>query len=139
MGTPSADGLFASLKRLAASGIELAQLRLELLASEVELQKTRLFDALLWALAAWVLGTIGLLLMVLLILFLLQDGYRVAATAVFALLFLAGAAGCGMSARRRLRTPGGEFPASRAELQRDADALSPRPADAPPPAAAPPT
>ena len=42
-------GLFASLSRLLATVLHMAQVRLQLLGTEVELEKRRLFDGLLWA------------------------------------------------------------------------------------------
>ena len=53
---PPGTGLMQSLRRLASTGLELIQLRLELLASELEQQKLRIFDALAWA-------AVGLLLL----------------------------------------------------------------------------
>ena len=42
----SSTGLFQSLRRLASSGLELVQVRLELLVSELTQEKLRIFDAL---------------------------------------------------------------------------------------------
>ena len=47
------QGLFASLKRLLATLLEIAQVRLGLVLNELDQQKLRLFDALLIAAASW--------------------------------------------------------------------------------------
>ena len=113
------SGLFASLRRLLATVHEMAQVRLELLGTEVELEKQRLFDGLLWgALALLVLG-VGLVLLCGFVILLFWEGYRLAAVGVMALLFLAGGALLMREMRQRLRNPTGMFNASVAELKRD--------------------
>ena len=42
-------GLLAALRRLLAGGVEMLRVRLELLGTEIEQEKLRLFDAVLWA------------------------------------------------------------------------------------------
>lgn len=113
------SGLFASLRRLLATVHEMAQVRLELLGTEVELEKRRLFDGLLWgALALLVLG-VGLVLLCGFVILLFWEDYRLAAVGVMALLFLVGGVLLMREMRQRLRNPTGMFSASLAELKRD--------------------
>jgi uncharacterized membrane protein YqjE len=112
-------GLFASLRRLLATSLELAQVRLELVLTELEQEKLRLFDALLLAAGALVAFGIGLVLLVAFVVLLFPEPQRVAVVGVLALLLFAGSAWALVAARRRLRAPGGLFEASRRELARD--------------------
>lgn len=118
-------GLFASLQRLLTTVLEIAQVRLDLLGTEVELEKRRLFDGLLWAIVALLILGVGVVLLCGFIILLFWDGYRLPAVGVLALLFLAGSAQLMRTARHRLRSPNGMFDASLAELQRDRAELAP--------------
>ena len=113
------NGLFASLRRLLGTLLEIAEVRLALLSTEVELEKRRLFDALLWGAVAMLVLASGLTLFCAFVILLFSEGYRLAALGVMALLFL----GCGLlllqQARQRLRSPDGLLAGSLAELQRD--------------------
>ena len=113
------SGLFASLRRLLATVHEMAQVRLELLGTEVELEKRRLFDGLLWGAVALLVLGVGLVLLCGFVILLFWEGYRLAAVGVMALLFLAGGALLMREMRQRLRNPTGMFNASVAELKRD--------------------
>ncbi|MBA3056575.1 MAG: phage holin family protein [Gammaproteobacteria bacterium] len=119
------DGLFASLRRLLGTLLEIAQVRLELLGTELELEKRRLFDALLLGLVALLMAGVGLVLLCGFIILLFWDGYRLAAVGVMMLLVLLTAAWLVRAAGRRLQTPNGIFEASLAELQRDRAGLQP--------------
>lgn len=118
-GSESGRGLFWSLRRLLATLLELAQVRLELLLTELEEEKLRLFDALLLAAGALVALGIGVVLLVGFVILLFPESQRVAVVGVLALLLFAGSAWALVAARRRLRTPGGLFEATRRELARD--------------------
>lgn len=113
------DGLFASLRRLLGTLLEIAQVRLELLGTDLELEKQRLFDALLLGLLALLMAGVGLVLLCGFIILLFWDGYRLAAVGVMMMLVLLTAVWLVRAARRRLQTPNGIFEASLAELQRD--------------------
>ena len=113
------SGLFVSLRRLLATVHEMAQVRLELLGTEVELEKRRLFDGLLWSAVALLVLGVGLVLLCGFVILLFWEGYRLAAVGVMALLFLAGGALLMREMRQRLRNPTGMFNASVAELKRD--------------------
>ena len=123
-GPSQASGLFASLRRLLGTVLEIAEVRLALLGTEVELEKRRLFDALFWvAMAVLVLAT-GLVLLCAFVILLFAEGYRLAAVGVMALLFLGGGLLLLRQAQQRLRSPDGMFAGSVAELKRDQDGLT---------------
>ena len=123
-GPNQAGGLFASLRRLLGTVLEIAEVRLALLGTEVELEKRRLFDALFWvAMAVLVLAT-GLVLLCAFVILLLSEGYRLPALGVMALLFLGGGLLLLRQAQQRLRSPEGMFGSSLAELKRDQAGLT---------------
>ena len=123
--TAKSDGLFASLRRLLGTLLEIAQVRLELLGTDLELEKRRLFDALLLGLLALLMAGVGLVLLCGFIILLFWEGYRLAVVGVMLLLFLLTAAWLVHAARLRLQRPNGIFEASLAELQRDRAGLQP--------------
>lgn len=113
------SGLLASARRLLATAIEIAQVRLELAGTEIELEKRRLFDGLLWGAVAVLTLGVGLVLMCGFVILLFWEGYRLAAVGVLTLLLLVASLASVREARRRLRSPGGMFSASLSELERD--------------------
>ncbi len=112
-------GLFASLRALLATVLELAQARLELLANEFEQEKANAFDALWWGALSLLMLLAALVLAIGFVMFLLQEPYRLPALGLMALA--CGGAGALMlrHARRRLHSVGGAFAASAGELARD--------------------
>ena len=113
------SGLFASLSRLLGTVLEIAQVRMELVGTEVELEMRRLFDGLLWGAVALLVLGIGLVLVCGFIVLLFWDGYRLPTVGAMALFFLIASAGLAREARRRVSKPNGMFEASLAELARD--------------------
>lgn len=120
------SGLLISFKRLCATVIEIGQVRLELVANELELEKKRLFEGLLWALAALLALGVGLVLLCGFIILLFWEGYRLPAIGVLVVIFLAAAALLFSQARQRLSHPQGIFSASVNELNKDRQALKPK-------------
>ncbi len=112
-------GLLASLRQLMGTALETAQLRLALLSNEVEQEKLRLFDGLLWAGLALLLLGLGALLLCAFIIVLFWDSHRLLALGTLALLFLGAGTVLLVRARRRLQSRGGMFNSSVAELARD--------------------
>ena len=117
--TAAPDGLLASLKQLLKTVLETVQVRLELMGTELEVEKSRLFDVLVMALLSLVFLALGLVLLCGTVILLFPDGWRLAAAAGLAVFFLAGGLGLLFVARRRLRNPLGMFHASAKELARD--------------------
>jgi uncharacterized membrane protein YqjE len=125
-------GLLASLRRLGATTLELARLRLELLGTEIERQKLSVLSALLWAALGSVCVALGLVLTSAVIVVLFWDSYRLQAIVGLPDLLRRRRAD-GALCDRPDQTPSGAFAASREELARDRAALDPREAAAPPP------
>lgn len=117
-------GLFAAVRQLLATGVDTLRTRLELLSTEVEQEKLRLFDAVLWAGLALLLMGMGLLFLCGLVVVLLWEQHRLLALGGLAALFLGGGVWVLQQARARLRAPGGLFATSVAELERDRTELS---------------
>lgn len=119
----SRTGLFHSLRQLAHTALELGQVRLELLVSDLQLEKLRLADAALRALLGLMLLGLGLVLLVGFVLLLLWDGYRLPALGVLTLLCLGGGWLLLLAAKRLASPEQGLFSATRAELERDQAAM----------------
>lgn len=117
------SGLLASLQHLLATALEMVQVRLDLLGTEVEFEKRRLFDGLIWGAVALLALGIGAVLFCSFIILMFPPEYRLAAVGVMALLFLVGAALLMRQARARLRTTNGMFDATLAEVKRDQSVL----------------
>lgn len=125
-GVGSAGGLFASLRQMLATMLEIAQVRLELFGNELEQEKLRIFDGLLLAGIGLMLLSVGTVLLCGLVVMLFAEGYRIAALAVLTIAFLAGGVLTMRAGGRRLHSPGGVFQATRAELARDRSDLASR-------------
>lgn len=119
-------GLLVSFKQLCTTVIEIGQVRLELIGTELELEKKRLFEGLLWAMAALLALGVGLVLLCGFVILLFWEGYRLPAIGVLMVIFLAGAALLFSQARRRLSHPQGIFKTSVNELNKDRQALKPK-------------
>lgn len=116
-------GLFESLRRLLRTSVELAGVRLELLVSDLELEKLRFVEAALRALVGLLLIGLGLVLVVGFVLLLFWDTHRMVALGVLALVCLGGGFALLYAAKLRLQQGEGMLAATRAELQRDQAAL----------------
>jgi uncharacterized membrane protein YqjE len=129
-GPASGGGLFHSLRRLADTAVDIVQVRLALFGTELEQEKQRLFDALLWAALGLLMVGLALVLAIGFVVLLFQEGYRLPAVGVLTLIF--GGIGVWLlrGARSRLHAgDGGPFVLSLSELRRDRQGLSD---DAPP-------
>lgn len=122
---PPGGGLFVSLRRLIATALELAQVRLELLGTELEEQKLRILAGLVWAALGVLLLGVGLALLAGFVVLLVGEGYRLHALGALTLLYLAGGALVLRHAQARLKTPPGVFAASVAELVQDRSGVAP--------------
>jgi uncharacterized membrane protein YqjE len=109
----------ASARRLLDTLLEIAQVRLELVVTEFEIEKQRWFDALLLALAALFALGVGLVLLCAWLVLVADPAWRLHLLAVMTLLFLGGGLWALRAARARLRGPGTLFDASLTELARD--------------------
>lgn len=121
-GTPD-TGLAASLRRLVGTLLEVAEVRLQLLSTEFESEKLRLFDVLVWLVLALMCATTGLLLAIAYVVMLLPESMRAAAVGVAAASFIAAAVAFALHARRRLDNPSGPVSATVDELRLDRKVL----------------
>lgn len=123
-------GLFGSVKRLMATGLETVQVRLELLGTEIEFEKRRIFEAVLWGGVALIVFGVALILLSGFVVFLFPEVYRLHALGLISLVLLVMSSVLLFEARRRLSSPPGIFKASLTELQKDQSGLGPAGADA---------
>ncbi|MEY8879561.1 MAG: phage holin family protein [Leptothrix sp. (in: b-proteobacteria)] len=108
------------LRRIADIGLALLHTRLQLLGVELQQELLRVYEALLRAVLALLLLTLGVFFAVALLVVLLWDGYRLQALGGAAMLLIGGGLWLLRDARRRLQVlPGGTFAASVGELRRD--------------------
>ncbi len=121
---PPEAGLTASLRRLFATLLEVAQVRLELLANELETEKLRIFDALVWAALAMIIGVTGLVLGFGFIVLLMPPELRALTMGSLVVVCLVAAALMIRLARRRLANPPGAVAATVDELRRDRAAFT---------------
>jgi uncharacterized membrane protein YqjE len=123
---PPTPGLFASLRQLLATVLDIAQVRLALFGNEFEQEKLRIFQGLVLAGLGLVLLTVGAALLCGFVVLLFWEGHRLAAVGVLTVAFVGGGALLVRQAGERLRSPGGFFPATLAELRQDRAGLAPR-------------
>lgn len=116
-------GLLQSARQLLVGGLELAQIRLELLGTEFEFEKLRLLRGLLLGALALLALLLGLVLACALVILLFWEGYRLAAIGVLCGGFLLAGVVLLRQARRTLSDGGQMFQASLAELRQDAASL----------------
>ena len=113
------EGIYAASRRLMATLLDMGQVRLALLGTELELEKRRFFDGLLWGGVALMVLGVGTALLCGFTVMLFAEGYRLAALGVLTLCFLLLGGCLLLIARQRLRGSGGAFEHSIQELQQD--------------------
>jgi uncharacterized membrane protein YqjE len=125
MSSPPAAGIFGSLRRLVADLRDLAIVRLELLGTELELEKRRWLVTLCLAAFALVCLALGLVMASVAVLLVFWDSYRIAAAVGLALCFGLAGAVLLWTAMRKMHSPQGAFHASITELRRDVGVSAP--------------
>ena len=128
-GDPASPGLLASLRRVLGHGAELLRVRLELLGTELEREKLRIFGALMRAALALLLVGLGIVMLAGFVVVLWWEQHRLLTLGTLTLVCLGGGVWLWLGAMERLKAPGGLFAASAAELAKDRAALG----EAPPP------
>jgi uncharacterized membrane protein YqjE len=119
-------GIVQSLRNLAATLVALLRTRFELLATEIEEERIRLLQLLLWAAVALFFFAVGIVLLVILFVAVFWDSYRITAIVTLAGIFLAAGVGAALSVCNRVKARPRLFSASLDELARDKDQLTPR-------------
>jgi uncharacterized membrane protein YqjE len=116
-------GLFASLRRLVTTLVELVHSRLDLVGIELQLEVQRATSLLLWAFAGIVCGTVALVLLAMTVLIAFWDTHRLLAAGCITAVFALASLGMALHVRRRVRTRPRLFGATLDELQHDVAAL----------------
>lgn len=122
-GASSGAGLVAALQRMGGHVLELLQVRLELLGTEIEAQKLRLLAGLLTLLLALLFAAAALALLSVAVLLLAPAEWRWAAALLLGLGHAFVAYGLWRRALGKINSPGGPFALTTAELARDRDAM----------------
>jgi uncharacterized membrane protein YqjE len=117
--------LLESAQSLVASTLALARTRLELFGTELQEELTRLFLALLCAVAVLFLVIVGMVFAAFAVITGMGEEQRVVAATLIALAFFALAVGAAWFLRRVLQAKPHVFHDSLRELQRDYESLKP--------------
>ena len=118
-----AQGLLGSTRAVLVALLEIGQTRLQLASTELEEERLRVAELLLFATAALFFLGIGIVLATLLLVLLFWDGPRVLVLALAAAAFLAIGAGLAAAWRRKAAAKPPLLASTLAELQRDREAL----------------
>lgn len=124
-GDAQSSGLMQSLRNLAASSVGVLHTRLELLVSEVEEERLRILQLLLWGAAALLFLSFGVLMLSFALVILFWDTHRLLSAIVLGVVYLAIGGALAVAARRCVQRPR-LFTASLAELAKDRDTLAPK-------------
>ncbi|MET0518652.1 MAG: phage holin family protein [Burkholderiaceae bacterium] len=116
-------GVLATLRRIGAHGLELLQLRVELLSTELEAEKLRIFGALTQVVLGLLLVAAALGMFSVCLLLLCPEGWRWLGALALALVYAGLGGWCWRRASEQLSQPGGAFAGTVAELARDREAL----------------
>jgi uncharacterized membrane protein YqjE len=118
-GAAARGGLLHSIKHLAQTLLGAAQTRLEILATEIEEERVRLEQLLLFVLAAGFCLGMGIVLCVALVVLFYWETHRLAAVGIFAVAFLAAGVVLGLILRDMVKTRSKAFAVTRGELAKD--------------------
>jgi uncharacterized membrane protein YqjE len=123
---PAGGGLLDSLRRMGGTAIEVAEVRLELLGTEAELEKLRIARGLLLGAFGLILIGLAALLLIGFAVLVVQEPYRLPMMAALGLILAVAGVWLLRRAQARLRGPAaGMFALSRAELRKDRQAFRP--------------
>jgi uncharacterized membrane protein YqjE len=117
------SGLMGSVRQLLSTLTSIASTRLELLANELQEERLRLTQMLLFALVALFCFGMGILLLAVFIVVLFWDDHRLAALGMLSVLFLALGMLTAVLLRNLAQAKSRLFSASLAELAKDREQL----------------
>lgn len=123
MAPEAGSGLLGSAKRLAATLTSIVSTRLELLANELQEERLRLTQMLLFALFALFCFGMGLLLLTVFIVVLFWDDHRLAVLGALSVIFFASGSLAVLLLRGKAQEKSKLFSASLAELASDREQL----------------
>jgi len=118
-----ADGWFDSLRRIGESLLALIRSRFELFAVELQEEKLRLMNLLLWLGIAMTLGAAGLLVGIGALAVWLWNSAGYAGLIALALVALAAAGGILLGVRRQIKSGPPPFAGTVAEFRKDSECL----------------
>ena len=118
-----ASGLLGTLRELLGALLDVGQTRLALAGTELEEERLRLVELLLWATLALFLAGVGVVLAAFLLVLLFWDGPREWVLGGITAAFLVGAGAAVAVWRRKARAKPPFLAATLSELRRDRDAL----------------
>ena len=119
----ASSGLMGSVRRLLSTLTSIASTRLELLANELQEERLRLTQMLLFALFALFCFGMGVLLLAVFIAVLFWDDHRLAALGALSVFFFASGTLMAMLLRNKAQAESRLFSASLAELAKDREQL----------------
>jgi uncharacterized membrane protein YqjE len=122
-GAPSSGGLLGSLKGAAATLLEAVQTRLEIFFTEIEEEKIRVGQLLLFGVAALFFLGLGIIFTALFLTVLFWETHRLFVLGTLALLFLLGGMAAWRGVQTNLHGKRRLFADSLAVLSRDRDSL----------------
>jgi uncharacterized membrane protein YqjE len=117
----SGQGIFTSLKRLATNFVGILETRGDLFVTELQEEKLRIMQMLIWTVAAVALGAVGLVLLTLLLIFLCWDNpeHRIIVLAALAGLYFIGAVIAACYVRKSLSGKVKPFEETLRQLKKD--------------------
>ena len=122
-GTHAGQGLFASVRRLLTTLVEIVHARLDLVGVELQLEVQRATGVLLWAFAAIVSAIIAAVLLAVTLLIAFWDTHRLLAAGCITGAFALASAAMALWVRHRVHTRPRLFGSTLDELKRDVAAL----------------
>jgi uncharacterized membrane protein YqjE len=122
----SKGGLIASLKKLSATLIAIGQTRLDLLATEIEEERERLFSILIWTCITLFFAALAVIIASLLIVVYYWETYRLISISTLLLIFITAAGFAWKVVCKMSKDKPRIFSATLAELSKDHEQLSTR-------------
>ncbi|MBC7945832.1 MAG: phage holin family protein [Burkholderiales bacterium] len=113
------QGLVHSLKNLGKTGVAILYTRLQLVSNEIQEEKGRLIELMVYAVVGVFCASFGVLLLTFFIVVAFWDTNRLAVLAVMTLLYLSLAAAAIIAFRNKLKAHAAVFAATLTELKKD--------------------
>lgn len=117
-------GLFDSIRKLAATGVGIAQTRLELLSTELAEEKERTLSLLMLGMAALFFIGLGIIFVAIFLTVAFWNSHRLLVLGLFTVIFLGVGVAALVAAISKARAESRLFSASLAELSKDREQLS---------------
>ena|SRR5438876_5778734 len=121
----SAEGLFASARRLLDTGLAAAETRLELFSVELKEERFRLVELLLWTAAAVFFAVMSLTVLTFAVVFLFWESARGYVLGAFCLIYSTAAVWSFFRLKNKLKTGVIPFADSLSEIKKDRACLQP--------------